>query len=68
MVIARQSGLELYSETGDIVDAELNPRLLENIFFKNSPLHDGAVIIINNRIHGSIFSWSKSNTCSLKIV
>lgn len=53
IVIARQSGLELYSETGDRIDAELNPRLLENIFFKNSPLHDGAVIILNNRIHAA---------------
>ena len=35
---------------GDFVDSGLNARMLENIFFKNSPLHDGAVIIIDNRI------------------
>jgi DNA integrity scanning protein DisA with diadenylate cyclase activity len=37
-------------ETGDVIDAEVNQRLIENIFFKNSPLHDGAMIICNHRI------------------
>ena len=32
------------------MDAEVSKRLLESIFFKNSPLHDGAVIIENNKI------------------
>lgn len=53
IVIARRSGLELYSETGDIIDAETSSRLLENLFFKNSPLHDGAVIIVGDRIHAA---------------
>ncbi|MDR3236178.1 MAG: diadenylate cyclase CdaA [Prevotellaceae bacterium] len=48
--ISRHSSPDVYTETGDIIDAQLNSRLLENIFFKNSPLHDGAVIIENNRI------------------
>ncbi len=39
-----------YEKTGDIIDADINMRLIENIFFKNSPLHDGAMIISNNRI------------------
>ena len=50
IVIGRRSSLELYSETGDIIDAELSRRLLQNIFFKNAPLHDGALIILDNRI------------------
>ena len=37
-------------ETGDIIDARINQRLIENIFFKNSPLHDGAMIISKKRI------------------
>ena len=36
--------------SGDIIDASVNQRLIENIFFKNSPLHDGAVVISNFRI------------------
>ena len=36
--------------TGDLIDANINQRLIENIFFKNSPLHDGAMIISHKRI------------------
>lgn len=53
IVLARRSPLDLYSETGDRIDAKVSSRLLENIFFKNSPLHDGAVIIQNERIHSA---------------
>ncbi len=37
-------------KTGDEIDADINARLIENIFFKNSPLHDGAMIIAGHRI------------------
>ena len=50
MVIARSIDLKFYEATGDIVDAEVSKRLLESIFFKNSPLHDGAVIIEGSKI------------------
>ena len=50
MVIARTSDLKFYESTGDLMDADVSKRLLESIFFKNSPLHDGAVIIENNKI------------------
>lgn len=50
IVISRKSDLKFYINTGEKVDSALTDRMLENIFFKNSPLHDGAVIIINNRI------------------
>jgi DNA integrity scanning protein DisA with diadenylate cyclase activity len=36
--------------TGDVIDAAINQRLIENIFFKNSPLHDGAMVIARKRI------------------
>src|SRR5690606_29388245 len=50
IVIARKSDLKFYINTGEVVDASLSARMLENIFYKNSPLHDGAVIIQDNRI------------------
>jgi len=50
IVIARKSELQLYAESGDIIDADTSTRMIENIFFKNSPLHDRAVIIVNDRI------------------
>lgn len=42
--------LDQYARSGDVINAEVNTRLIENIFFKNSPLHDGAMIISGNRI------------------
>ncbi|MDR2424216.1 MAG: diadenylate cyclase CdaA [Prevotellaceae bacterium] len=53
IVIGQTSSLQMYAETGDIIDAGVSVRLLENIFFKNAPMHDGAVIIVNNRIYAA---------------
>jgi uncharacterized protein (TIGR00159 family) len=53
IVIARTISLRMYAETGDIIDAITSSRLLENIFFKNTPLHDGAVIIEKDRVHAA---------------
>lgn len=50
IVIEEQISLNSYEKTGDIIDADINSRLIENIFFKNSPLHDGAMIIAHGRI------------------
>ncbi len=50
MVISRKSDLKFYVNTGEIVDSALTDKMLENIFYKNSPMHDGAVIIKDNRI------------------
>lgn len=50
MVFERNIPLNDIIHTGDIIDANLNQRLIENIFFKNSPLHDGAMIIRHKRI------------------
>lgn len=36
--------------SGEVINADINQRLIENIFFKNSPLHDGAMVIANRRI------------------
>lgn len=50
VVIARKSELTVYAETGDSLNAETSSRLIESIFNKNSPLHDGALIIHGDRI------------------
>ena len=50
IVMERGVSLQDISETGDIIDARIDQRLIENIFFKNSPLHDGAMVIAKKRI------------------
>lgn len=50
IVLERTMLLDDIVMTGDQIDAAINQRLLENIFFKNSPLHDGAVVISKKRI------------------
>ncbi|MDD6184612.1 MAG: diadenylate cyclase CdaA [Bacteroidales bacterium] len=50
IIFARQTPLDEFLNTGELIDAKPSAELLENIFFKNSPLHDGAVIIKNHRI------------------
>ena len=50
IVIPHISSLDFVIETGDRIDANINKRLIMNIFFKNSPLHDGAMVISNNHI------------------
>lgn len=50
IVISKKNDLKFYINTGDTLDARLSKRLLETIFFKNSPLHDGAIIITGNKI------------------
>ena len=50
IVVQKSMSLSDYVHTGDVLDAKVNNRLLENIFFKNSPLHDGALIISHQRI------------------
>ena len=50
IVIQHKSSMDEFMETGDRFDADINRRLIMNIFFKNSPLHDGAMVIVGNRI------------------
>lgn len=45
IVIGRKSSLDIFSEGGEILKAQISAELLETIFFKNAPLHDGAVLI-----------------------
>ncbi len=50
IVMERNVPLDDVIRTGEIIDANINQRLIENIFFKNSPLHDGAMVISKKRI------------------
>lgn len=50
IVIEQEAELTHYGLSGEVIDAEINSRLIENIFFKNTPLHDGAMIISKDRI------------------
>ena len=50
IVFRRKDDLQFVIEGGIALDANITMSLIKNIFFKNAPLHDGAVIIDNNRI------------------
>jgi len=50
IVFAREQRLEEYFKTGTRIDGQVSDQLLRNIFFKNSPLHDGAMIIRDGRV------------------
>jgi diadenylate cyclase len=50
IVFSRDTELKFYAETGDALEAKVSKRLLLSIFNKNSPLHDGAVIVFKGRI------------------
>jgi uncharacterized protein (TIGR00159 family) len=53
IVIQQRMDLKAYIRTGEVFNADVNAQLVENIFFKNSPLHDGAMIIVNGRIRAA---------------
>ena len=53
MVFSRDSEMKFYAQTGDVLDARASKRLLLSIFNKNSPLHDGAVILYNGRVRAA---------------
>ena len=53
IVIERATPLDDIVATGDVIDSRINQRLIENIFFKNSPLHDGAMVISKYRIEAA---------------
>lgn len=59
IIVERGVGLREYVRSGETINADINQRLIENIFFKNSPLHDGAMIISDRRI--------KATSCILPV-
>jgi diadenylate cyclase len=50
IILTKNNELKFYANTGDTIDAKVSVRMIESIFYKNSPLHDGAIIISNNII------------------
>ena len=50
LVIKRNNSLDFVKSSGDAMNVEVNQPIIESIFYKNSPLHDGAAIIENNQI------------------
>ena len=64
IVIEGDVSLAEYADTGERLDAEVSARLIENIFFKNTPLHDGALIICRGRLLSAacIMPVSRNNT------
>lgn len=50
IVLERNNNLDFLLSTGDEMNIKVTQPILESIFFKNSPLHDGAIIIANNVI------------------
>lgn len=64
IVIERSVGLKEYVSTGEPVDAVFSQQLIETIFFKNTPLHDGAMIVNQHRIlaAGCILPVSKNTS------
>jgi diadenylate cyclase len=53
IILPRVSELKIFAHSGTVLDAELSAKLLTSIFFKNNPLHDGAVIIVKNKIRSA---------------
>jgi len=53
IVIERETGLRDYIESGSSIDSKLTRELLISIFLPTSPLHDGAVVVYNGRIHSA---------------
>lgn len=53
IVVEKQVGLRNFADTGVDIDSKVTARLLRSLFFPNSPLHDGAVIISHDRIRSA---------------
>ena len=53
LVFSTKSELRTYAESGEAINADISTALLESIFFKHNPLHDGAVIIVGNKIRAA---------------
>jgi len=69
IVIQHEMDLSTYAQTGEMFHADVNTRLIENIFFKNSPLHDGAMIIYERQIKaaGCILPVSRNQMISKRL-
>ncbi|MEN8857289.1 MAG: diadenylate cyclase CdaA [Flavobacteriaceae bacterium] len=65
IVLERTNSLDFLINTGDAMNAEMNEVLLESIFYKNSPLHDGATIIRDNFVVATRVILPVSNSINI---
>ncbi len=65
IVLNNKQGLQTFVDTGDTINANVNANLIETIFFKNSPLHDGALIISQNKMLAARCTLPVNNDISL---
>jgi len=65
IILTRNNNLEFYIHSGEQINANINSRLIENIFFKNSPLHDGALIVSDRRLKAAACILPVSNNQSI---
>lgn len=50
IVVERSNSLDDIVKTGEVINSDISQRLIEAVFFKNAPLHDGAMVVQNGRI------------------
>ena len=69
LVFERNVSLSPIIATGSVINADVNAQLIKNLFFKNSPLHDGAVVIRDGRIEAAacILPLSKNQNLSMDL-
>lgn len=65
IVIERNNSLEFIKSTGDETKIELSPQIIESIFYKNGPLHDGAIILKGNTITSTRIILPVSDSTSI---
>ena len=65
IVFERTNDLDSYCKTGTLVNAEPAAELIKNIFFPNTPLHDGAMLVKNGRIHSAASMLPLSDNVNL---
>jgi len=69
IVIEKNNNLDLILKTGRVISTNLSQIMIESIFYKNAPLHDGAIIIINQKIMGArcVLPISESNKLPIEM-
>jgi diadenylate cyclase len=65
IVFTKSNDLDYYIQSGEQINASINSRLIESIFFKNNPLHDGALIITNRKMKAAACILPISNDQSI---
>ncbi len=70
IVMERENNLDFVKNTGDEANIEISAQILETIFFKNSPLHDGAIIVKDNSITATrvVLPVSESSSIPLHVL